>query len=109
MINATMKEAIERLLACPGLNLENLDAKTIEAIAHAREALAGEGEGEKPLRLYDVTYAVTRGGTYRIAAQSEDDACDRAFEEGERVEEGDATDVATVDCVEVQKEGERTP
>ena len=105
MIDTTMKEAIERLLACPDLNLENLDAKTIEAIAHAREALAGK----KPLRIYDVTYAVTRGETYRIAAQSEDEAFDRAFEEGERVEEGDATDVAAVDCVEVQKEGEKTP
>ena len=107
MIDAATKEAIEKLLACPDLNLENLDAKTIEAIAHAREALAGEGE--KPSRLYDVTYSVTRGETYRIAAQSEDEAFDRAFEEGERIEEGDATDVATVDCVEVQEEGEKTP
>ena len=46
--------------------------------------------------IYNVTYSVTRSETYTIEAESEQDAIDRAFEEGEEMENAsDTTDVST--------------
>jgi len=50
-------------------------------------------KNKPPLRRYLVTYSVHREETYRILAESRQDAEDRAFSEGVFIDTGDATDV----------------
>jgi hypothetical protein len=54
------------------------------------------------LKKYRVLCSVTRSEWYEIQATDEDTARDMAFCAGERVEQGDTTDVTELDVEEVE-------
>jgi hypothetical protein len=58
------------------------------------------------LRQYIVTYSVHREETYRVIAESAEDAEDLAFSEGVFIDTGDTTDVIPIECEECPAKAE---